>query len=226
MRAEPRGLSSDPEFLFGKVSESRRESNTRVNTGFVSHPEPHTPNSPAFVPVTRRTTEKIHVKDRPHMFPRNVRTRRWMPKVGRLVSVTRRDLVLAPMRGSCPTTLPLGAALVTTAIDLDGHHTRYVRNLGLEFTEPMSFGTCVACGNQFGTDGLRQSPDVAPADRDVGQKSERLGSQLERWEHGPGVDDLGEHRGAVPVGLKFEVGPLGGKSPGDTRGSGPLVLGA
>jgi hypothetical protein len=67
---------------------------------------------------------------------------------------------------------------------------------------------------------------VPPADRNVRQKPERLGGQLERREHGPGVDDLGEYRGAVPVGVKFELRSLGGKNPGDRRGSGRPVLGA
>jgi hypothetical protein len=137
-----------------------------------------------------------------------------------------RDLVLAPLRGSRATSLPFGTTLVATAIDLDGHHARRVGNLGVEFAEPVRFGARVSLGNQLRPDGFGQSSDVTPANRNVRQEPERSGGQLERREHRPGVNDLGEHRRAVPVRVKFEVGSLGGKSPGDRRGSGRPVLGA
>jgi hypothetical protein len=67
---------------------------------------------------------------------------------------------------------------------------------------------------------------VTAADRNVRQEPKRSGRQLERREHRPGVDDLGEYRRTIPVGIKFEVGSLGGKSPGDRRGSERPVPGA
>jgi hypothetical protein len=120
--------------------------------------------------------------------------------------------------------VPLDATLVATAIDLDGHHVRRVGNPGVEFAESVGFGLLVACGDQLGTDGLGQSPDVPTADRHIGQEPEGSCGQLERRKYGPGVDDPGEYGRAVPVGVKFEVGSLGGKSPGDRRGSGRRVL--
>jgi hypothetical protein len=73
------------------------------------------------------------------------------------------------MRVSRPTTLSLGAALVATTIDLDGNHARRVRNLRAELARAMSFGPRIALGDQLGTDGFGQSPDVPTTDRHLGQ---------------------------------------------------------
>jgi hypothetical protein len=43
----------------------------------------------------------------------------------------------------------LGATLVSTAIDLDGNHARCVGNLGLEFAEPVGFGSLVPSHDQL-----------------------------------------------------------------------------
>ena len=61
-------------------------------------------------------------------------------------------------------------------------------------------------------------------DREFGQKSERLGRQLEGREHRAGVNNLGEHRGTVAAGIKFQVDPLGGKNPFDKWDSERRVL--
>jgi len=97
--------------------------------------------------------------------------------------------------------------------------------LCLEFAEPVGFSVLVALAHQLGTDRFGESPDVPATDRNVGQEAERSGGQLERRKHGAGVDDLGQHRRAVPVGIKFEMGSLGGKNPGDRRGCGRWALG-
>jgi hypothetical protein len=129
------------------------------------------------------------------------------------------DLVLTPLRVSRSASVSLGPTLVATAIDLHDDDTRRVGNLYLEFAESMSFGLIVAFGDQLSADCLSQSPDVPTTDRETRQESERLGGQLERWEHCAGVNDLGQYRRTVAVGIKFEIGPLGEKSPFDTRGS-------
>ncbi len=90
----------------------------------------------------------------------------------------------------------------------------------------MGFRLLVSLDDQLGPDGFGQPPDVATADRDVGQEPEGLGGRLEGRERGPGVNDLGEYGRTVAVGVKSQVGPLGGKSPADRRCSVRRVPGA
>lgn len=137
-----------------------------------------------------------------------------------------RDLVLTPLRVSRTTSLSFRSPLVATTIDFDSNRTRRVGNLHLELACAVSFGLFISLGDQLGPDGFGQSPDVPTADREVGQESEGLGSQLERRERSSRVNDLGEYRRAVAMRIKLEGGPLGGKNPFDKRGSERQVLAA
>lgn len=154
--------------------------------------------------------------------------RRFGLRVGRVGVALKRhqtgDLVLAPVRvaGSAPE--PFRSLLVPTAVHFHRHDRRRVGNARGEFPRAVLLGLLVPLGDHLGSDEFGQSSDVPAADRYVGQKSEGLGRQVERREDGPGVDDLGEDRRAIPVGIEPEVGPLGGKNPGGRRDSGRSAL--
>ncbi|AMV29936.1 hypothetical protein VT84_36420 [Gemmata sp. SH-PL17] len=120
--------------------------------------------------------------------------------------------------------MPLGTPLVTTAIDLGAQHLRRVRNLRFELPGTVGLGVPVSRGDRHGPDRLAQAPDVPAADREARQEPKRFGGQHERGTCGPGVDDLGEHRRAVPVGGKFEVRALEGKVPPAVRAVGDGFL--
>jgi hypothetical protein len=129
------------------------------------------------------------------------------------------DLVLLVL-GLADTTAAVGGPRPQPpAIHRDGDHLRRHGHARRQLPPPALLGLLVACPRQLRADFLRQLLDRTGRDRQAAQTPGEggIGEGVQAAARG---NDLVQQAGAVAVAVKARQGPLGGQSPGGSRGSG------